>query len=151
MHFSLYLILEESLENSFVRLTPSMMHVAFFVILDQPWLATIQNSRRGKPEIATGGLLLPRAAPLLLPRAMRWKAPAIAAPLLLPRAMRWEAPAVTTPLLPCVYRRWEALAVVAPLLLPHARRRLNRTTRWRCGWWILLLLYAYRWLLLLLL
>jgi hypothetical protein len=30
MQFSLHLILEASLENSFVRLTPSMMHVAIF-------------------------------------------------------------------------------------------------------------------------
>jgi hypothetical protein len=30
MHFSLHLILEASLENPFVRLTPSMMHVAVF-------------------------------------------------------------------------------------------------------------------------
>jgi hypothetical protein len=30
MHFSLHLILEASLKNSFVRLTPSMMHVVVF-------------------------------------------------------------------------------------------------------------------------
>jgi hypothetical protein len=37
-------------------------------------------------------------------------------------------------------------AVAAPLLLPRARRRLHKTTQWRCGWW-LLLLYTCRWLL----
>jgi hypothetical protein len=78
------------------------------------------------------GLLLPGAA------------------LLLPHDTRWEAlAAVTLLLLPRVCRRWEALAATAPLLLSRARRRLHRTTRWRCGWWLLLLIYACRWLLLL--
>jgi hypothetical protein len=81
-----------------------------------------------------GGLLLPRAAPLLLPHTTRWEALATAASLLLPR----------------VCRRWEAPAFTALLLLPRSRRRLHRTTQWRCGWWLLLLLYTYRWLLLLL-
>jgi hypothetical protein len=77
MHFSLHLILEASLENSFVRLTPSMMLVAlFFVTLGHPWLASTRSSRRGRMETTTRDLLLPRAAPLLLPRATRWEAPA---------------------------------------------------------------------------
>jgi hypothetical protein len=130
MHFSLHVILEASLENSFVRLTPSMIHVAVFVTLGQPWLVSIWSSRRGRLVTATRGLLLPRAALLLLPHATRWEALAAAAPLLLPR----------------ICRRWEASAAAAPLLLPHARRSLHRTTRWKCGWWLFLLLYAYRWL-----
>jgi hypothetical protein len=90
-------------------------------------LASTPCTRRGRPETATGGFLLPRAAPLLLPHARRWEAPAATAPLLLPH----------------VCRRWEALATAAPLL-PCAKRRLHRTTRWRCGWSAapLLLLYA---------
>jgi hypothetical protein len=104
----------------------------FFVTLGQPWLASIQSSWRGRSEITTRGLLLLRAVPLL------------------PHVIRWEVPAVVaTFLLPHVCKRWEALAVAAPLLLPRVCRMLHRTTRWRCGWW-LLLLYACRWLLLLL-
>jgi hypothetical protein len=103
----------------------------FFSILGQQWLASTRSSQRGRHETATGGLLLPRAASLLLPRATRWEALAAAAPLLLPR----------------VCRGWEALVAAALLFLPPP----TRMTRWRCGWRLLLLLYAYRWLLLLLL
>jgi hypothetical protein len=85
-----------------------LVHVVVFSTLGQRWLASTQSSWRGSPETAIWGLLLPWAAPLLLPHAMRWEAPAAAAPLLLPRATRWEAPVAT-----------------APLLLPHARRRLH--------------------------
>jgi hypothetical protein len=46
-----------------------------------------------------GGLLLPRAAPLLRPRAKRWEAPGVAASLLLRRVCRWEALAAAAPLL----------------------------------------------------
>jgi hypothetical protein len=54
---------------------------------------------------------------------------------------KWEAPAAAVSLLlPHICRRWEALAAAASLLLPHARRRLHWTTRWRCGWWLLLLI-----------
>jgi hypothetical protein len=78
---------------------------------------------------AMGDLLLPRAAPLL------------------PHATRWEAPAAVTPLLlPHVCRKWEAPTATAPILLPPP----TQMTRWRCGWRLLLLLYAYRWLFLLL-
>jgi hypothetical protein len=147
MHFSLHLILEASLEFFFVRLTPSMMHAAlFFVILGQPWLASTQSSRRGRPETTTGDVLLPRAAPLLLPHAMRWEVLAAIAPLLLPRVCRrWEALAAATPLLLPRATWWEAPAAVAPLLLPPP----TRMNQWRCRWRLLLLLYAYRWLLLL--
>jgi hypothetical protein len=106
-----------------------LVHVAIFSILGQQWLASTRSLQRGRPETATGGLLLPRAASLLLPRATRWEALAAAAPLLLPR----------------VCRGWEALVAAALLFLPPP----TRTTRWRCGWRLLLLLYAYRWLLLL--
>jgi hypothetical protein len=107
-----------------------MMRVAlFFVILGQPWLASTRSSRRGRPETSTGDLLLPRAAPLLLPCATRWEASAAITPLLLPH----------------VCRRWEAPAFAASLLLPPP----TRMTWWRCGWRLLLLLYTYRWLLLL--
>jgi hypothetical protein len=93
--------------------------------------------------IATGGSLLPRAAPVH------------------PRARRWEAPVATAPLLlPCVCRRWEALATAAPFFLPRARRRLHRMTQLQCGWsaaplllyawWLFLLLQHAWWLLLLL-
>jgi hypothetical protein len=60
-------------------------------------------------------------------------------------------------LLPHVCKRWEALAAAAALL-PHARRRHHRMTKWRCGWsaaplllyaWGLLLLRHACWLLLL--
>jgi hypothetical protein len=71
-----------------------MVNVAIFVTLGQPWLASIRSSWRGKPETTTGGLLLPQAAPLLVPRA---------------------------------------------------RRRLHRTTRWRCGWSATPLLLLYAW------
>jgi hypothetical protein len=74
-----------------------------------------------------GGFVLLQAAPLLLPHSMRWEAPVAAAPLLLP----------------CICRRWEATVAAALLLLPPS----IQMTRWRCGW-RLLLLYAYRWLLL---
>jgi hypothetical protein len=118
-----------------------LMHVAIFSILGQPWLAIIRSSRRGRLETTMGCSLLPRVAPLL-PHARRWEALATTAPLLLPQ----------------VWRRWEALATAALLLLPRAMRRLHRMTRWRCGWWLHLLLYAWwplfcrhaRWLLLLL-
>jgi hypothetical protein len=67
-----------------------LMHVAIFQSLDQSWLASIRSSRRGSPETATGGSLLPRAAPLLLPHATRrWEALAAAAPLLLLYSMTW--------------------------------------------------------------
>jgi hypothetical protein len=108
------------------------VHITVFSTLGHRWLASTRSSRRGRPETGMGGLLLPRSALLILPRGTRWEAPA-AAPLVLPR----------------VCQRREALAIAAPLLLPHTRRRLHRTTWWRCGWW-LLLLYACRWLLLLL-
>jgi hypothetical protein len=65
-----------------------LMHVAIFSTLGQPWLASIQSSRRGRLETATGDSLLPQAAPLLLPRSKRWEALATATPLLLPRARR---------------------------------------------------------------
>jgi hypothetical protein len=59
------------------------MHVTVFLILYQPWLASIQNSQRGRPETAMGGSILPRATPLLLPHAARrWEALATATPLL---------------------------------------------------------------------
>jgi hypothetical protein len=65
-----------------------LMHVAIFSTLGQPWLASIQSSRRGRPETTTVGSLLPRAAPLLLPHAARmWEALAAIAPLLLLRLM----------------------------------------------------------------
>jgi hypothetical protein len=80
-----------------------------FSALGQRWLASTQSSRRGRPKTTTGGLLLPRATPLLLPRAMRWEAPAAVTPLLLPRATRWQTPATIAPLLlPHICRRWEA-------------------------------------------
>jgi hypothetical protein len=61
-----------------------LMHVDVFSILGQLWLASIQSSRRGRPETAMVGSLLPRAAPLLLPHtARRWKTLVAAAPLLL--------------------------------------------------------------------
>jgi hypothetical protein len=88
-------------------------YVAIFSILGQLWLASIRSSWRGRPESATGGSLLPRAALLLLPHARRWEAPAAATSLLLPR----------------VCRRWEVLAAAAPLLLSRTRRSFHRTTR----------------------
>jgi hypothetical protein len=104
-----------------------LVHVAIFSILGQQWLANTQSSRKGRPETATGGLLLPQATPLLLPHATRWETPAAAVALLCPR----------------VCRRWEAPAVTAPLLLPPP----TRMTQWRCVWW-LLLRHAWRLLLL---
>jgi hypothetical protein len=106
-----------------------LMHATIFSILGQPWLASIQSLWRGRPETATGGSLLPRAALLLLPRAKRWYALAAAAPLLLPR----------------VCRRWESLAATTLLLLPRTRGRLHRMTLWRCGWWLLLLILRHAW------
>jgi hypothetical protein len=44
-----------------------LVHVVVFSTLGQLWLASIRSSRRGRPETATGGLLLPRAKPLSLP------------------------------------------------------------------------------------
>jgi hypothetical protein len=67
-----------------------LMHVAVFSTLGHPWLASIRNSRRGRPETATRGSLLPRAI-LLLPHARRWEALGAVIPLLLPRARRWKA------------------------------------------------------------
>jgi hypothetical protein len=58
---------------------------------------------------------------------------------LLPRA---------APLLPRA-RTWEAPVIAEPLLLPRARRRLHRMTRWRCGWSTTPLLLLYTWWLLL--
>jgi hypothetical protein len=52
-----------------------LLLVLFFVTLGKPWLESIQSSRRGRPKIATGGLLLPQATPLLLPHATRLEAP----------------------------------------------------------------------------
>jgi hypothetical protein len=88
----------------------------YFSTLDQWWLASIRSSWRGKPETAMGGLLLPWAALLLLPRAWRWEALNTAAPLLLPRVRRRLHPA--TPLWRCG----------RCLLLRHAWRRLHPTT-----------------------
>jgi hypothetical protein len=65
-----------------------MCMLLFFLILGQRWLASTWSSWRGRPETATGCLLLPWATPLLLPCAMRWKAPAAATPLLLPHTRR---------------------------------------------------------------
>jgi hypothetical protein len=59
-----------------------------FSTLGHPWLVSIWSSRRGRPETATGGLLLPQAASILLPHTRRWEALADAAPLLLPHARR---------------------------------------------------------------
>jgi hypothetical protein len=123
-----------------------LMHVAMFLTLGQPWLASIQRSQRGRPETTMRGLLLPRAAPLLLPHARWWEALAATAPLLLLRAKRWEALAAATVLLQlsCA-RRWEALAAIAPFLLPHARRRPHpMTPLWRCGRCHLLLRHVWR-------
>jgi hypothetical protein len=50
MYFSLHLISEASLENSFMILTSSMMHIAVFVTLVQSWLASIWSSQRGKSK-----------------------------------------------------------------------------------------------------
>jgi hypothetical protein len=107
-----------------------LVHVAVFSTLGQRCLASTQSSQRGRPETTTGGLLLPPAAPLLLPCATRWEAPAATALLLRPH----------------VCRRWEAPATAAPLLLPPP----TRTTRWRCGCQFLLLpRHTWRFLLLL--
>jgi hypothetical protein len=95
-----------------------LFHIYVFSTLGQQWLTSTPCTRRGRPETTTGGFLLPRATPLLLPCARRWEAPAAAAPLLLPR----------------VCRRWEPPVVVAPLLLPPP----TRMTQWRCGWRLLL-------------
>jgi hypothetical protein len=86
-----------------------------FSILCQSWLASIQNSRRCRFKIVVGGSLLPRAVPLLLPRARRW-----------------EALAATTPLLPRVRRRLHRITRWRCewwlLLLRHAWRRLHPMT-----------------------
>jgi hypothetical protein len=101
-----------------------LMHIAIFSTIGQPWLASIQSSWRGRSETATGGSLLPRATPLLLPHVRRWEALAAAALVLLPRARRWEAlAAATAPLLlhPMTpLWRWERC-----LLLWHAWRGLH--------------------------
>jgi hypothetical protein len=102
-----------------------LVHVVVFLTLVQPWLASIWSSRRGRLETATGGLLLPWAAPLLLPRVKRWEDLAATAPLLLPRARRRLHQ--TT--------HWRCGWSAAPLLLLYA-------------WWLLLLQHAW-WLLLL--
>jgi hypothetical protein len=44
-----------------------LVHVAIFSTLGQRWLVRTRSKRRGRPETATRGLLLPRAAPLLPP------------------------------------------------------------------------------------
>jgi hypothetical protein len=69
-----------------------LMHVIIFLILGQPWLASIRSSQRGGLETATGGSLLPRAAPLLLPHVMRWEtlAPATLFLLLHPMTPLWR-------------------------------------------------------------
>jgi hypothetical protein len=109
-----------------------LFHLYVFSTLGQQWLASTPCMRRGRPETVTGGFLLPRARLLLLPHARRWEALAVAAPLLLPR----------------ICRRWEALTAAAPLLA-RVRRRLHRTTRWRCGWSAAPFLLLYAWGLLL--
>jgi hypothetical protein len=65
----------------------------FFSTLGQSWLPSIRSLRRGSPETATEDSLLPRASPLLLPRAARrWEALAAAAPILLlhPMTQVWR-------------------------------------------------------------
>jgi hypothetical protein len=52
MHFSLHLILEASLENSFVGLTPSMMHVVVFCDIRSPMVS--KHSELMKWQIQDG-------------------------------------------------------------------------------------------------
>jgi hypothetical protein len=90
------------------------MHVTVFSTLAQSWLVSIQSSWRGRPETATGCLLLPQSTQLIFPHAKSWQVSAVAAPLLHPR----------------ICRRWEALAVVILLLLPYTR---GGFIGWRSG------------------
>jgi hypothetical protein len=65
-----------------------LIHIVVFSTLGQSWLESIRSSRRGSPETATVGLLLPRATPLILLHvARRWEALVAAAPLLLLHSM----------------------------------------------------------------
>jgi hypothetical protein len=76
------------------------MYVVIFSTLDQLWLVrSIQRSWRSRLETATGGSLLPWAAPLLLPFAMRWESLGATTLLLLPHARRRLHP--VTPLWRC--------------------------------------------------
>jgi hypothetical protein len=107
------------------------------ILVDEPLpegilsqLESIRSLRRGRPKTAMGGLLLPRATPLLVPCTTRWKAPTIVALLLLPHTRRrlhqttwWRCGWSAAPL-PLLYAWWL-------LLLRHA-------------WWLLLLWHTWR-------
>jgi hypothetical protein len=100
-----------------IALNLLLMHVVVFNIRSAMVSKKYLEIVKKQAEIATGGLLLPRAALLLLPHARRWDALDDAAPLLLPCVRRRLHP--MTPL-------WRCGRCL--LLLRHASRRLHPMT-----------------------
>jgi hypothetical protein len=125
MHFSLHLILEASLENSFVGLTPSMMHVTVFCDIRSDMVSKHSELMKRHTRDRYGRFASPSSCIAPPPSRMQEVRSSNRRCIAPPPSRMQEVGSSSR-------RR------TAPP--PRARRRLQRMTRWRYGWWLLLLL-----------